>query len=164
MCFYHNGEKVAGGGDVRIVTGPDGTLDILSRTMLTGGKKYSRTTDDKKGEEKLKLFTDVIESMNELVVIGYGFADSHINDRILNAMIRNSELKIWIIDPVHRPKPEFLGQFDYRLRLRGAQAGAAVWMTYAAEGKWDSAQMEALKKNEPTRAMVTAKIKKKFFK
>lgn len=162
MAYYHSGIKVNGGGDTRIVTGPDGTLDILSRTMLTGGKKYSTTTNDKKGEEKLGLFFEVVKTLDELVVIGYSFGDSHINDRILNAMVLNPNLKIWIIDPIHRPWPPFLRQFDYELRLRGATAGAAVWMTYASTGKWDKAQMEALKLSQQTRSTITTRIKTKF--
>lgn len=164
MAYYHAGSKVNGGGNMRIVTGPDGTLDVLSRAMLTGGKKYSVTTNEKKGEEKLKLLFEVAQTLDELVVMGYGFGDSHINDRIVNSMVLNPNLKIWIIDPIHRPWPPFLRQFDYGLRLRRATAGAAVWMTYANDGKWDNLQMEALKRNQQTRSAVTSSIKMRLTK
>jgi hypothetical protein len=164
MAYYHAGVRAKGSGDARTVTGPDGTLDILSRTMLTGGKKYSTTTNDKKGEEKLGLFFEVVRYLDELVIMGYSFGDSHINDRILNSMVLNPNLRIWNIDPIHRPWPSFLCQFDYGQRLRVATAGAAEWMTYASDGRWDNAQMEALKLSQQTRSTISDRIKTKIYK
>lgn len=85
MAYYHQGEKIHGGRD-RIITNSDGELDIIRNSMLTGGKKYSNTTNIKKGEEKLKVFDDILQSTDELTIIGYGFGDSHINYRISNVI------------------------------------------------------------------------------
>ena len=62
--------------------------------MLTGGAKYSETTNEKEGEEKLKIFSETLQKTKELTIIGYGFGDSHINNRILNAMVLNENLRI----------------------------------------------------------------------
>jgi hypothetical protein len=166
MAFFHVGQKAPGGGSARTITGPDGTLDILSRSMLTGGKKYSQTTNEKKGEEKLKLLADVIRSSDEVVVIGYGFGDAHINNRVLNAMVLNDRLRMSIIEPRHRPWPEtwpeFLRQFDYNRRIAGATSGVAEWMPFIRDGKWDSAQIEALKENRKLRTVIADRVRAKF--
>jgi hypothetical protein len=79
MCYYVNGKKCGGLGKDNTITNPDGTLDIITKSMLTGGKKYSSTSKIKEGEETLKMFDDVIRNADELTVIGYGFGDEHIN-------------------------------------------------------------------------------------
>jgi hypothetical protein len=159
MGYNHQGQRVPSGRS-RVITGPDDTLDIIRRTVLIGGKKYSKTTNLKKGEEKLKLFDDVMRELTELTIIGYSFGDSHVNNRILNAMVLNNQLRIRIVDPVHRPSwPEFLQQFDYDQRIRGALCGAAQWMTYVGEEKWDDAQTKALKQNERVRLEIRRKVK-----
>jgi hypothetical protein len=162
MGFFHRGEQVAGGGENRFVTGPDGTLDVLNRSMLTGGNKYSVTTNEKKGEEKLKLLTDVLKDREELLVIGYGFGDEHINTRISNAMLLNPALKVVIVDPFRKATPDCLRQFDYKLRVLRPMAGAAVWMTYASTQKWDTAQMEAIKASAAIRAGIAARVRAKY--
>lgn len=157
MGYFHDGQRVGGGRD-RVVTGPDGALNIISRAMLTGGRKYSKTTNHKKGEEKLALFDDVLRETDELTVIGYSFGDSHVNSRVLNAMVLNAEMKIRIVDPVYRPTPEFLEQFDYDRRVGGAQSRGPEWMSYVLGEKWDYAQGEALKENEKYREEISRRV------
>ena len=157
MGYFHDGQRVGGGRD-RVVTGPDGTLDILRRAMLTGGRKYSKTTNPKKGEEKLALLAEVLRDTDELTVIGYSFGDSHVNHRVLNAMVMNTELKIRIIDPVHRPQPQFLQQFDYNMRVSGAQCRGPEWMSYVEGNTWNGAQSKSLKDNEVHRGEITRRV------
>lgn len=153
MGYYVNGRRTPSGRD-RFVTGPDGHLDILERTVLTGGRKYSKTTNAKKGEEKLKLFSEVLADLDEILVIGYSFGDVHINNRLLNAMVLNDRLHLWIVDPTSRPFPAFLEQFNYDLRLRSATCRAAEWLAYLRNEKWDISISEELKRNTPLRAEV----------
>lgn len=163
MAYYHNGSRERMGGSDRIITDSDGQLDIIKQAMLTGGAKYSVTTNKKAGEEKLDLFSDVLHQLDELHVIGYGFGDLHVNYRISNAMVMNSSLNLKIVDPVHRPeKPEFLRQFNYGERLRGGQCGAAHWLDYFGTGKWNRKQMEGLKENEKFRDIVRHNVEKKL--
>lgn len=58
MAYYHQGKRLGGGRD-RTITNLSGELDIISTSMLAGGKKYSETSKIKEGEEKLRLFDDV---------------------------------------------------------------------------------------------------------
>jgi hypothetical protein len=75
-------------------------------------------------------------------------------------MVLNGEMKIRVVDPVHRPKPVFLEQFDYNLRIRGAQSRGPEWMSYVLEEKWDSAQSKALMENEKYRDEISRRVRR----
>jgi hypothetical protein len=144
-----------------VVTGPDGSLDIVCRTIRTGGRKYSKTTNFKKGEEKLKLLDDVLREVDELAIIGYAFGDYHINSRVLNAMVLNSGLRTTIVDPAaRRGRPDFLQQFDYDQRIVTASCGAAQWMAWVGDKKWDAEQASTLKEGSAIREVVKQAVGK----
>jgi hypothetical protein len=153
MAYYHQGKKIPSGRD-RIITNMNGELDVISKSMLTGGRKYSKTANAKKGEEKLIVFDDILSQLNQLTVIGYGFGDKHINFRISNAMARRDNLTIQVVDPAYIKPPEFLESFDYDSRIRMALCGAAHWMDYSQSRKWDAEQMESLKENAKLRTEI----------
>lgn len=83
-----------------------------SDVMVIGGGKQGRIEKEPLLKWYLSLFE---ESLNEgeknLVVVGYGFDDEHINN-ILAEAIRDSKLKIFIICPL---QPE-----DFYLELASA--------------------------------------------
>lgn len=157
MAYYHQGQKVPDSKD-RAITNTNGELDLISKAMLTGGKKYSKTAKPKKGEEKLILFDNILNQLDELTIIGYGFGDKHVNFRISNAMARRENLSIRIIDPNLRTIPEFLEPFDYDSRIHRASCGAAHWIDYSKSQKWDSEQIEELKKNTPIRGEIKRRV------
>jgi hypothetical protein len=157
MAYYHLGKKIGGGKD-RTITNQDGTLDIISNSMLAGGKKYSETSKIKEGEEKLKIFDDVLRSLDELTIIGYGFRDEHINFRISNALLLNQTLRVIIVDPVLGATPNCIKQFDYDSRIRRNSCGAAHWMDYCKSQKWNYEQMSGLKENEKYRMEVRQRV------
>ncbi|MBU2024860.1 MAG: hypothetical protein KJ868_16265 [Gammaproteobacteria bacterium] len=161
MGYYSDGQKVPSGKD-RVITDVDGELDIICQSMLTGGNKYSRTTKDKKGEEKLMLMVKQLDKTDELTIIGYGFGDKHINSRISNAMVRNPNMKIKIVDAISKPVPEILEQFDYDLRIIRNTCGAAHWMSYLALERWDRELMETLDNNKQFRQQIKEVIKRQF--
>lgn len=158
MAFYHQGTEVPGGRD-RTITNKKGELDIISKAMLTGGKKYSKTANHKKGEEKLAIFDKALSEIDELTIIGYGLGDKHVNFRIANAMARRENLSIKIIDPIHRQIPEFLEPFDYNSRVTRATCGAAHWIDYCKNKKWNAEQIEALKENAGIRIKIIDQVK-----
>jgi hypothetical protein len=145
MAYYRGGRNIA--GKDRSITNMAGEHDLISQSMLTGGRKYSHTSKIKEGEEKLKLFDDALKGLDQLTIIGYGFGDDHINFRISNALLLNANLSVVIVDPRIRETPACIKQFDYDLRVKTASCGAAHWMDYCRSGKWDVAQMSALKRN-----------------
>ncbi len=157
MAYYHQGRKVPDGKD-RAITNIHGELDLISKAMLTGGKKYSKTANPKKGEEKLILFDKILDQLDELTIIGYGFGDKHINFRIANSMARRDNLSVRIIDPIFRNIPEFLEPFNYDNRIHRASCGAAHWIDYSKSQKWDTEQIEALKENALMRSEIKHKV------
>jgi hypothetical protein len=158
MGYYHHGQRVPSGRD-RVVTGPDGTLDIVCRSMLTGGKKYSTTTNPKKGEEKLQLLDAVLKGIEQLTVIGYGFGDAHVNNRISNAMVLNDRLKVRVVNPKWRGCPEILKQFDYGGRVRGACCRAPEWMSYVPTERWGPGLSQALRDAEHARGKIKEQVR-----
>jgi hypothetical protein len=154
MRFYHRpGEAMHPNRDW-FITGLDGTPDVVRLSMLTGGQKYSRTTERRYGEEKLAILEDVLAKLSHLTVIGYGFADKHVNNRLSNAMVRRGDLMIQIVDPVRNGAPECLEQFDYKGRVRTALCGASHWISYCKVQKWDENQMKAYEDNKAARQQV----------
>jgi hypothetical protein len=153
MAYFENGEPVLDGQD-RAISDVNGQFDIISKSMLTGGRKYSTTSKVKEGEEKLQILDGVLNALDELTIIGYGFGDEHINFRLSNAMLSNPKLKIMIVDPHQTNIPLCLRQFDYDGRVRQALASAATWMEYRETGVWNTIQIKTLKDNEHFRAEI----------
>ncbi|WP_188047096.1 hypothetical protein [Vibrio vulnificus] len=98
--------------------------------------------------------------MTKSQVIGYGFGDKHINNRLSNAMVKNETLKVQIVDAIFKPIPESLEQFDYDGRINRATCGAAHWMDYLENEEWNKEQMEHLKKNVAIRKQVLDGVKR----
>ncbi|QGZ55085.1 hypothetical protein [Paraburkholderia acidiphila] len=159
MGYYVQNRRVPSGRD-RAVTNSKGELDIICKSMLTGGKKYSTTVNEKAGEEKLKVFDDVLRQIDQLTIIGYGFGDRHVNFRLSNAMARYDNLTIQIVDPARNKAPEFLQPFDYDGKIKLAMCGAAHWMDYCKSNSWDSKQIEALKENSKYRTEIKKSVQK----
>lgn len=160
MAYYHQGKRVPSGRD-KVITNADGELDIISKSMLTGGKKYSSTTNPKYGEEKLSIFNKALLDTEELIIIGYGFGDQHINDRLSNAMVLNNKLKLKVIDPSYQSPPNFLRQFDYDSRVRGAISGAAPWFGYFVNQQWDRELMKHLSDSHKLRDQLHKNVRQK---
>ena len=153
MAYYENGEPILMGQD-RAISNLDGKFDIISKSMLTGERKYSGTSKVKEGEEKLQIFDRALNKIDELTIIGYGFGDEHINFRLSNAMLLNPRLKIMIVDPYRTDIPPCLRQFDYDGRVRRASASAAQWMEYRETSVWNLVQAKTLKENEYLRTEI----------
>ena len=136
MGFYNAGKRL-GGNKEKIVTNSQGELDVLQAAMRTGGQKYSRTLKIKPGEEKLRLLEQVLAQVDELTVIGYGFRDQHINLRLYNALLLNSKLKVYVVNPASVTVPEPIAAFNYDMRVVTPMAGAPEWLDYVKEEKWN---------------------------
>lgn len=127
MCHYlPNGHKLQSAEDW-IITNMDNELDVAAKSMLTGGEKYSISYSEKEGEEKLILFSKKLEDIELLTIIGYGFNDRHINNKIYRALLLNPDLKIKIVDP-YAKFPECLLEFKDSITL--IQSDVANWIYF----------------------------------
>ena len=131
--FYH-GRPIHTGGEI-VITDDTGEMQFLFPSILSGPKKYSPTINERKGEEKMMFFSNIIENIDELYVIGYSFGDEHINNRIIKAMYLNPNMKIWIVDPYNN-KWDILNPFDYELRIRGINATTTQAVRYITTNEW----------------------------
>lgn len=157
MAYFNHGFPVPSGKE-RAITGPNGELDLMSKAMLTGGRKYSTIAKIQKGEEKLAIFDDVLRQVDQLTIIGYGFGDQHVNHRIQNAMARRDELIVHVVDPQRSVLPDCLKFFDYDSRVTSARCGAAHWLDYCRTKQWNIEQMNSLKENVALRDIIRQKV------
>ena len=157
MAYFYQGRPVPSGRE-RAITGQDGELDLISKAILTGGRKYSVVAKASEGEEKLAIFDDVLKNVDHLTIMGYGFGDRHVNFRLQNAMARRDALVIQLVDPGHSRLPDCLAPFDYDSRVLRALCGAAHWLDYCRTKQWNPEQMNSLKKNSAFRTVVRQKV------
>jgi len=140
----------------------DGQMQFLRQSILTGGYKYSETFDPKPGEEKIGLMEEVLDTVDELVVIGYGFNDDHVNKRIYNAMLINKSLSAIVVDPYMKKMPDVLKPFDYKSRVRGARCAMPEWVHYMETGNWNMDCKEQLQMMRASRSIFDDEYRKRF--
>ena len=157
MAYFYQGRLVPSGKD-RAITGPNGELDLMSKAMLTGGRKYSTVAKTTKGEEKLAIFDYILQQADQLTIIGYGFGDQHVNFRIQNEMARREELVVHVVDPQFSKLPDCLSPFDYDSRATSARCGAAHWLDYCRTKQWDPEQINSLKENVTFRDVIRQQV------
>jgi hypothetical protein len=161
MKYYVNGKTAPIIGEIG-VSDFEGNMQFLRKSILTGGYKYSETLDPKKGEEKISLMEEVLSSVDEIIVIGYGFGDHHINLRLYNAMLLNPDLKVFIIDPYRTKTPDILKPFDYKMRIQRVMCSSAEGLSYIAKGQWDQKLSDELKKAREIRSFLDTEYRKRF--
>ena len=157
MAHIYQGRLVPSGKE-RAITGSNGELDLMSKAMLTGGRKFSTVAKTTKGEEKLVLLDHILGQTDQLTIIGYGFGDRHINFRIQNEMARRKEFVVHIVDPQLTKLPDCLSPFDYDSRVTRAQCGAAHWLDYCRTKQWNPEQINSLKVNAALRDVIRQQV------
>jgi|GEM_PF-1546593 len=118
MKNYINGQDVKAGKELAI-TDINGDLEFFRKSMLTGGRKFRQTLQPEEGKTMF-LMKQVLENIDELYIIGYGFneSDTHINDRIDEAMILNQKLKLHIVRPYDTKVPYCIYRHNYNNRVK----------------------------------------------
>ena len=161
MCYIINGIPARLCKEIAI-SDYEGEMQFLSKSIITGGYKYSKTFDPKPGEEKMRLLEEVLSLIDELYIIGYGFYDKHVNLRLYNAMLLNKNLKIWRVDPKTIEVPDILEPFNYNLRVRSAMCGTPEWLSYRVSEKWDNNQISELKRIRTNREAYDEGYRRKY--
>lgn len=99
------------------VTGDSGELQFLRRSLLSGGHKFSDKFEKIAPRELFEEFKDRIRSVRELVVIGYGFGDEHVNV-VLSDWLNISDTKLVICDPYRIEIPDCLSGNANQIEIR----------------------------------------------
>jgi hypothetical protein len=165
---WNDTEYIINGKNVKMsefipVTDDKGEFQILEKSLRIGGNKYSNTINPKPGEEKIQIFENVLNQVDELTIIGYGFNDKHINNRIYSSMILNKNLKIKKVDPSNTKYPEYFDALNYGLRLTGGQCTATQWLYYRLFNQWDYDKNGVIKEYNDKRSELDKVFRKKYF-
>ena len=85
--------------------------------MLSGGHKFSDKFEQIAPRELFEEFKVRIRSVRELVVIGYGFGDEHINV-VFCDWLKIPDTKLIICDPYRAEVPDFLSGNASQIEIR----------------------------------------------
>jgi hypothetical protein len=99
------------GGRVNITTNEicymdeEGDMQFLRRTLLAGAYKFDPRMPKVLPQRMLKHFRENLNFVSNLVCIGYGFGDSHINTTIRQWLQFTTHRHLEIVAPVDQPIP-----------------------------------------------------------
>lgn len=99
------------------ITDDSGELQFLRRSLLSGGHKFSDKFEQIAPRELFEEFKARIRSVRELVVIGYGFGDEHVNV-VLSDWLDIHDTKLIICDPYRTEIPDCLSSNAIQVEIR----------------------------------------------
>ncbi|WP_155835226.1 hypothetical protein [Herbaspirillum sp. RV1423] len=76
-----------------------GEIQFLRDTILSGGEKFTRQSLQLAPKEFLPLFEDYLHQISELICIGYGFGDDHIDSVIAKWLAKDVTRTLDIVNP-----------------------------------------------------------------
>lgn len=117
MTYYVNGKNIPIMKEIAAPYVDKDSFELLRKSMLTGGRKFSPTLGDDSGTS-MYLFREVLSRIDSLDIIGYGFNDIHINDRIDQAMILNPNLKLNIAKFADTQIPHCIERHNHDNRIK----------------------------------------------
>jgi hypothetical protein len=91
-------------------------LQFLRRSLLSGAHKFKNKFEQVAPIALFDTFKKQLYTVNELIVVGYGFGDSHINDA-LGLWINDKSNEITIYDPYRESVPECLSSFSSQVDI-----------------------------------------------
>ena len=94
----------------------DHELQFLRRSLLSGAHKFQGKYEQIAPLALLEAFKAHLKSLDELVVIGYGFGDDHINNVIYSWLSRKDN-KVIIYDPFRDSVPECLVDYQNQIDI-----------------------------------------------
>jgi hypothetical protein len=112
-------------------------MQFLRKSVLSGAFKFRKGTPSKVPKMTLDLFKSYVNYAEELLVMGYGFGDDHINRIMRDWLEFTSKRKMKIVDPFRKSIPsgfEHLANqvelirrssLDYLLTLPGGELSTA---------------------------------------
>lgn len=86
----------------------EGEMQFLRRTLLSGAQKFNEQSSQVLPKSMLKHFESNINFVRELICVGYGFGDLHINEIIKSWLEFSAGRSIKIVSPGARSIPSFL--------------------------------------------------------
>lgn len=112
-CFKHQGWRPV---NELCVYDENNKLQFLRRSLLTGAHKFKGLFEQIAPIALFDAFKEQLHMVDELVVIGYGFGDFHIND-VLSLWINDKSKKITIYDPYRESIPSCLSKHPNQVNI-----------------------------------------------
>ncbi|WP_407274455.1 hypothetical protein V6C39_21280 [Dickeya ananatis] len=100
-----------------VVSDDSGQIQFLRRSLLTGGNKFSEKFEQIAPKELFEEFRSKIQSIRELIVVGYSFGDEHVNE-VLENWLNISGTKLVICDPNRTEIPDFIANKSSQVEIR----------------------------------------------
>jgi len=98
------------------VNDSSGELQFLRRSLLSGGHKFKGKFEQIAPVALFDAFESRINNVQELVVIGYGFGDEHVNEVMLK-WLSNSNNHLTICNPYCEGIPDFLKAYQAQVQI-----------------------------------------------
>ncbi|MEI7345919.1 hypothetical protein [Dickeya chrysanthemi] len=100
-----------------VVSDDSGQIQFLRRSLLTGGHKFSEKFEQIAPKELFEEFRSKIQSIRELIIVGYSFGDEHVNVVLAN-WLNISGTKLVICDPNRTEIPDFIANKSSQVEIR----------------------------------------------
>jgi hypothetical protein len=94
-----------------------GDVQFLRNSLLSGAHKFSPRMSQIAPPEFLSLFSGLLNYASELVCIGYGFGDRHINDPMAEWLSQLAQRRLIIVNPGIGRCPERFGHLCRQVSL-----------------------------------------------
>lgn len=134
-----------------IMTDPKGEMQFLRRSLLSGAFKFSRSLSQVVSDKILTLFVGSLNYADELIVIGYGFGDHHINAVIREWLEFSSKRRIIVVDPRREKIPDSLGHLPAQILLE--KKSAVEFLSGLPGGELTAAEKTQLELRQRLRTM-----------
>lgn len=107
LLYVHRGERAKACNEIAYAD-DDGEMQFLRRTLLSGAFKFDARRDQVLPKKTLDHFRANLNWVTNLVCIGYGLGDEHINKVLRDWLETTSERRIEIVDPFIKSIPPWL--------------------------------------------------------
>jgi hypothetical protein len=98
-------------------------IQFLRRTILSGAFKYSPRKDQVLPKGFLGVFQAMINYVTNLISIGYGFEDIHVNDAVRRWLEVTSDRRLEIVDPSRNWIPSDFRHLSPQIDIKRLKAG-----------------------------------------
>lgn len=123
----------------------DGEMQFLRRTLLSGAHKFTDKMSQLAPPEFLKLFESYINFADELVCIGYGFGDSHIDTVIRKWLSFSRERNLEVVNPGIKSVSDISSAYLHLARQIKFKRSGFIDFMLGLDSSNDSLQRKALR-------------------
>jgi hypothetical protein len=107
LFFSINGTRAKATNEITYADA-DGEMQFLRRSLLAGAYKFDKRISQVIPKVMLDQFRANLNYLTELICIGYGFSDAHVNDVLRNWLEHWADRRLVMVSPAACIIPHFL--------------------------------------------------------